>query len=163
TRKLMLVAALVMSVFVLASVLATTLLVPDEGLRGPARHRALAYLAHGGTVVGRDEGEGLDPLGGWLFGTVYDLSSVLILGLAGFFLVMAAVTVWFNASGLAIALAFIAAVFGTAFASRWWRSTELRFQGFTFADEESRKRWEEIRNLEFQVLVPHRPTHMTLE
>jgi hypothetical protein len=46
--------------------------------------------------------------------------------------------------------------------SRWQRSTELRFQGFAFADPGSQERWEEIRRLEFQVLVPHRPERGTL-
>jgi hypothetical protein len=80
----------------------------------------------------------------------------------GFFVVMAGLTVWQNVSGLAIALLFVATVLGTAFASRWVRSTELRFQGFTFADERSKARWDEICQLDFQVLVPHRPGSMTL-
>jgi hypothetical protein len=42
------------------------------------------------------------------------------------------------------------------------RSTELRYEGFAFADEESGIRWEEIRRLEFQVLVPHRPDDRSL-
>src|SRR6202043_3054808 len=79
-----------------------------------------------------------------------------------FFLVMAMLTTVLNASGLAIALGFIAVVVTTAFASRWFRSTELRFDGFVFADEPSRERWEAIRVLDFQALVPHRPGRNTL-
>src|SRR5207248_8723077 len=45
----------------------------------------------------------------------------------------------------------------TSSVSRWIRSTELRFQGFRFADETTRERWDELCQLEFQVLVPHRP------
>ena len=74
-----------------------------------------------------------------------------------FFLSMALLTTILNASGLAIALVFIATVLGTAITSRWMRSTELRFDGFQFVDAASEKRWAEITNLEFQVLVPHRP------
>jgi hypothetical protein len=262
TRKLMLAAALIMSVFMLASVQATTLLIPDDALSGDARHRALAYLAHGGAVLGQPKsGPGLGFLYGEVFGTLYDLSSVLILCLAGasvtlglrdlvpqyltrfgmqlhwaartgailhlfnvvilvvtvvfrasvsamqlayatsvlalltgacgaalvdvgqrcagrswrglasapfgvltgFFLVMVTLTILINPAGLAIALAFLLTVLATAFASRWWRSTELRFQGFTFVDDASKKRWEAIRELDFQVLVPHRPGDQSLE
>jgi hypothetical protein len=82
--------------------------------------------------------------------------------ITGFFLAMVGVLLVRHASGLAIALLFVAIVMVTAFVSRWLRSTELRFQGFAFADEPSRSRWEEIRKLEFQVLVPHHPGHLTL-
>ncbi len=80
----------------------------------------------------------------------------------GFFLSMAMLTIHQNASGLAIALVFIATLLVTAFVSRYLRSKELRFEGFTFADEHTQKRWDEIRQLHFQVLVPHRPAHLSL-
>jgi hypothetical protein len=249
TRKLLLAAACIMSLFVAASVLNVTLLIPqaDAAGNGVASHRALAYLAHGG------RGD-LGPLFGSAFGTLYDLSTILILLLAGasatigfrdvaphylarfgmqlewarkahvvqhlfnvvilvvtvvfqasvssqqwayatsvlvlltgasvaatldlrrrfrgswlrplvltpfllyslFFLWNAALTTVLNPSGLGIALGFVWVVFVTAFASRWWRSKELRFDGFTFLDDKSKARWEEICQLEFQVLVPHR-------
>jgi len=71
TRKLLLTAALVMSVLLLASSLSTTLLIPAEALAsgGPANGRALAYLAH-------------DRFGE-LFGSLYDLSTITILWFAG--------------------------------------------------------------------------------
>src|SRR5262249_7146818 len=78
------------------------------------------------------------------------------------FLVLACWMVWTNPAGVLIALLFITVVFLPAGLSRWMRSTELRFEGFTFADEESGVRWEAIRRMEFQVLVPHRPDHLTL-
>ncbi len=246
-RLMMLVAAAIMSVFVLGSMLVVTLLVREEALSGAANHRALAWLAHGGNPEA-------SPLFGAVFGSLYDLSSVLILFLAGasatislrdlvphylalwdaaalgragwrhpafvqhcdpardprvsgrgvvatgslrrqragaadgrvgrrlpgresaragspyrslalapfilimiFFLGMALLTTVRNISGLAIALGFIGVVLTTGFASRWFRSTELRFDGFLFADDASRRRWEEIKQLEFQALVPHRP------
>jgi hypothetical protein len=80
-----------------------------------------------------------------------------------FFLTMAGLTVVMNPSGLAIALAFILLVLATGFVSRVLRSTELRFEGFAFADEHTKARWDEICRLEFQVLVPHRPNGLTLE
>jgi hypothetical protein len=70
-RKLLTAAALIMSVYLLASSFVTTVLIPaaefDEG--GNANGRALAWLAH-------------EKLGE-VFGTVYDISTVLILWFAG--------------------------------------------------------------------------------
>jgi len=71
TRKLLLTAAAIMSVMLLLSSFVTTLLIApaDYQKDGPAAGRAIAFLAHRylGTV----------------FGTVYDVSTILILGLAG--------------------------------------------------------------------------------
>ncbi len=78
------------------------------------------------------------------------------------FLSLACWVGWINPAGVLIALLFIIALFVSAGLSRWMRSTELRFEGFVFADEESGVRWEEIRRLEFQVLVPHQPDHLAL-
>ncbi len=262
TRLLMVAAALVMSLFVLGSVFAVTLLVPESrlGEGRPAQHRALAYLAHGGQLRdGRPAAE-VCPLFGEAFGTFYDLSTVAILCLAGassalgmrdvvphylarygmqlhwaqrtgvilhlfnvvvllvtvafrasvsaqqwayatsvlallagaavaatldvrarcrawwlrplvaapfalaaaFFLLTGALTTVLNATGLAIALAFVLVTVITAFVSRWLRSTELRFEGFSFADERSQARWAELCGLEFQLLVPHRPGSIPL-
>ncbi len=288
TRLMLVVAALVMSVFILGSVLAVSQFVPQGELQGeasdgewtgPAMHRALSYLAHGGdprhgqdraasTFQPRAMGKAVDkitytdisPLFGPVFGTVYDVSTVLILCLAGasvtiglrdvvpqylarygmqlrwaqkigvilhlfnvtilivilvfhasvsaqqwayaasvlvlltgaglaalldlrrrwqdsawkgivtlpllliclIFLTLVGLTYLQNRSGLYIPLVFVLVILGTAMASRWIRSTELRFQGFAFADEDSHKRWEEICHLDFQVLVPHRPGGLTL-
>ncbi len=267
TRLMLIAAALIMSVFLLGAVATTAQLVPDQALagsasgeedaNGPAMHRALAYLAHGGRIDG--EGE-VSPLFGPAFGTLYDLSTILILCLAGasvtiglrgvvplylarfgmqlqwaervgvilhlFNLSILVITLWFHASvtaqqwaygasvlvlltsaglaalldvrqrwrgtlwrwiitipcvlvcalflailgltfvasrsGLYIPLTLVALVVGTGFVSRWMRSTELRFGGFAFADDRSRRRWEEICQLEFQVLVPHRPDNLPL-
>jgi hypothetical protein len=71
TRKLLTVAALVMSVYLLTTTFVTTVLIPPRAFRsgGPANGRALAYLAH--------------QYLGSAFGTVYDVSSILILWFAG--------------------------------------------------------------------------------
>ncbi len=71
TRKLLFTAAAIMSVFLIATSLATTLLIEPakfaEG--GEANGRALSYLAH--------------RYGGGALGSLYDVSTILILGFAG--------------------------------------------------------------------------------
>lgn len=71
TRKLLFSAALIMSVFLIASSLATTLLIPAAQFAkgGEANGRALAYLSY------EFFGKG--------FGTVYDIATIAILWFAG--------------------------------------------------------------------------------
>ncbi|HEX8747684.1 MAG TPA: hypothetical protein VF717_10840 [Pyrinomonadaceae bacterium] len=71
TRKLLRTAALIMSVLLIGSSFVTSTLIPPQEFEegGKANGRALAYLAH--TYFGD------------LFGTVYDLSTILILWFAG--------------------------------------------------------------------------------
>jgi hypothetical protein len=77
TRTLLIIAALIMSVFLLTSSLVTTTLIPHHEFlpaengnpAGKANGRALAYLAHQYMGAG--------------FGTAYDVSTILILWFAG--------------------------------------------------------------------------------
>ena len=71
THRLLVTAAVIMSVFLLTSTLVTTLLIAPADFKdgGPANGRALAFLAH------QFLGSG--------FGTVYDLSTIAILWFAG--------------------------------------------------------------------------------
>jgi hypothetical protein len=71
TRKLLMSAALIMSFFLVCSSLVTSILIPAAEFQpgGKAEGRALAYLAH--TYLGD------------LFGTAYDVSTILILWFAG--------------------------------------------------------------------------------
>ncbi|MCY7411693.1 MAG: amino acid transporter [Salinibacterium sp.] len=71
TKRLLTAAAVIMSAFLITSSLVTTILIPNAAFQpgGEANGRALAYLAHG--------------LLGEVFGTAYDISSILILWFAG--------------------------------------------------------------------------------
>ncbi|GAB2980474.1 APC family permease [Nocardioides montaniterrae] len=71
TKRLLTVAAIVMSVYLIASAFVTTLLIPAKDFAdgGPANGRALAYMAH--LYLGDS------------FGTAYDVSTILILWFAG--------------------------------------------------------------------------------
>ncbi len=83
TRWVLLLAALIMSVYLLASALVTCILIPPMEMQpeGKAANRALAYLAHGSDLT---VGPGtLLPFCGPFFGSLYDLVTVLILSLAG--------------------------------------------------------------------------------
>lgn len=263
-RAMMAVAAVIMCALLLPAIGSVSLLLDLEHLRGPdgvVRHRALAHIAHGGALAdGQSSRDVLLPIFGPTFGTLYDLSSILVLILAGatavitfrelvpeylsrfgmqlgwarrigvithlfngvillvtvgfkasveaqqwayaasvlallfgaalaallgvrarfhrsrwswpiqlpfaamalLFASMGALLVIQRASGLGIALAFVLVVLVTAIVSRALRATEPRFDGFAFADEATRARWQEVNKLEFQVLVPHDPHKGTL-
>lgn len=71
TKKLLFTAALIMSVFLIASSVVTTLLIEPKAFQpgGPANGRALAFLAH--RYLGAK------------FGSIYDASTIAILSFAG--------------------------------------------------------------------------------
>lgn len=272
-RKMLVTAALIMSVFLMGSAFVTATLISPEALttshgldaenkavekKGPAVDRALAYLAHG------ESPDKISPLFGEWFGTVYDISTILILWFAGasamagllnllprylprygmvpywasarrplvvlLTIVNLAVTWMFGASvsaqggayatgvlvllssaglacvidqwnklrsvpkgrllrgirllgyvlvslvffytttavmiekpdGLKIASFFIVAIIISSMISRAARSTELRFTRFEFSDPQSQFLWDSIRDLQWEVLVPHRPGQRSL-
>lgn len=250
TRKLLTLAAVIMSFALLGSSLITATLIDPAALNhgGPAADRALAFLAHGETEMV------VCPIFGEVFGTIYDVSTIVILSFAGmsamagllnlvpqylprygmapewarairplvilFTLTNLLVTWIFNADvasqggayatgvlvlicsacvatvidvyrsreglwvtripwiylaitlvfiyttitnvverpdGIKIATWFILAIVLSSFASRWKRTSELRFIGFEFLDLSSKFLWDSLKHLEFPVLVPHRP------
>jgi hypothetical protein len=71
TRKLLATAAIIMSIFLMATSIVTTLLIAPDKFKegGEANSRALAYLAH--LYLGN------------AFGSLYDISTILILAFAG--------------------------------------------------------------------------------
>lgn len=71
TRHLLVTAAIIMSVFLMATSITSALLIPAKAFQegGEANGRAMAYLAH--LYLGN------------AFGTVYDISTILILAFAG--------------------------------------------------------------------------------
>jgi hypothetical protein len=89
-------------------------------------------------------------------GIVRRLTTLPVTLILIFFVSMAVLTVAISRAGLEIALAFSVGILVTSFVSRWIRSTEMRFTGFEFVDDESRQRWEQCCAHEFQILVPHR-------
>jgi len=100
-RKLLLTAALIMSTFLLAASLVTSTLIPPKELesgidphgpptapgteikKGKAAGRALAYIAHGSDLADGSSASTLNSMFGDKFGTLYDISTVLILWFAG--------------------------------------------------------------------------------
>lgn len=253
TRLLLAAAAILMAIWLPCAMLVSAVFIPSAALHdgGPAVHRALAYLAHGGLLADGRSAAALNPLFGILFGSVYDGFTIAMLCMAGacviialreyvpdylqrlgmeleiahrlgvkmrffnvivllvglwfgasiarmqwayvtsvltlltgaslaallsirreqrrpwsellalaattFFLGMALLCAGISASGLEIALAFATGIMVTSAFSRWFRSTELRWQGFDFFDDASRFGWERCCAHDFQILVPHRP------
>ena len=74
-----------MGLLLIGSALVTTLVMLPQTLLpgGQAHERALAYLAHGGPLADDLTGRDLNPLFGPVFGTIYDISAILVLCLAG--------------------------------------------------------------------------------
>ncbi|MDZ4821538.1 MAG: amino acid transporter [Planctomycetota bacterium] len=79
TRKLLLTAACIMSVMLLGSSFLTAVVIEHSAMHsgGLAHERALAYLAHG------EGANPINPMFGMVFGTIYDISTIMILGFAG--------------------------------------------------------------------------------
>ena len=90
TQRLLLTAAIIMSVMLLASSVSVTMLIPAEDLVNPsgeefpakAKDRALSYFANGESRHA-DLSAGNHPLFGKVFGTIYDIATVVILWFAG--------------------------------------------------------------------------------
>ena len=109
---------------------------PADGGRGRLCPGSLAGPASRPAVAS-------DP---WLFGAI-----------AVGFAAATAETIWSQPAGLRIASLFVLAIVMTSMVSRALRSTELRFQGFEYVDDNSRFLWDSLRTMDFPVLVPHRP------
>jgi hypothetical protein len=58
---------------------------------------------------------------------------------------------------LRMAGAFVVLLLLSSMVTRFFRTKELRFEGFDFADEESRLQWWHLQNNEYPMLLPIRP------
>lgn len=120
-RKLLLTAALIMSACLLGSSLVTSMLIEPAELHaataaggGHAKDRALAYIAHG------ESSHLINPMFGPVFGTIYDIATIVILGFAG-------------ASAMAGLLALVPRYLPRyGMAPEWARVTHLLVIMFTF-------------------------------
>ena len=83
TRKLLTVAAIIMSFMLIASSFITTVLIPAEEFRSPVINATGAIIEEGGKANGRALAYLAHSLLGDLFGTLYDISTIAILWFAG--------------------------------------------------------------------------------
>ncbi len=89
----------------------------------------------------------------------FRLSPVFLTGLAAFAGGLG-VVVWQQPGGLKMALWFIGLTLLVSVVTRFFRTTELRFRGFEYADDESRRLWQDVVAQDFPVMVPVRSMDM---
>jgi hypothetical protein len=65
--------------------------------------------------------------------------------------------VWSQPDGIILALMFVVLLLGTSMITRFFRSMELRVEGFSFADEQSKAMWDDLIRNDYPMLVPSRP------
>jgi hypothetical protein len=82
--------------------------------------------------------------------------AVCLLAFAG----STAVVVWSQPGGFTMALWFVGLTLLVSVATRFFRTTELRFRGFEFADDESHRLWDEVVVQDYPVIVPVRSMDM---
>ncbi len=68
-----------------------------------------------------------------------------------------AVVIRSQPGGLKMAAWFVGVTLLVSVVSRFFRTTELRFRGFEFADEPSRHLWEDVIMRDYPIIVPVRP------
>jgi hypothetical protein len=159
TRKMLATAALIMSFMLISSSVVTSVLIPPKEFcpaiacdnleqiddlpefcacgseKGKANGRALAYIAH-------DQfGEIFGPFTGSIFGTIYDISTILILWFAGASAMAGLLNIvprylprYGMAPDWARATRPLVAVFtGICFAVTWWFNASVDAQGGAYA------------------------------
>lgn len=70
------------------------------------------------------------------------------------------VVVWAQPGGLKLSLWFVGLTLLVSVVTRFFRTTELRFRGFEYADVESHRLWQEVVTQDFPVIVPVRSMDM---
>ena len=78
------------------------------------------------------------------------------------FLASTVQTISTQPGGAALSVWFIVFILVTSILTRFYRSTELRFKGFEYADKESQLAYEALKTADFPILVPHRPGRLTI-
>jgi hypothetical protein len=63
---------------------------------------------------------------------------------------------WLRPAAAVLAGSFVLVILGVSIVSRAWRSTELRFAGFVFADKASEYEWGRLKASDYPILVPIR-------
>ncbi|QDU18852.1 amino acid transporter [Urbifossiella limnaea] len=90
---------------------------------------------------------------------LFRVSPVFLTGLAAFAGSLA-VVVWQQPGGLKMSLWFVGLTLLVSVVTRFFRTTELRFRGFEFADAESQRLWQDVVAHDFPVIVPVRSMDM---
>ena len=85
--------------------------------------------------------------------------ALVALGFAG----AAVRTAVVDPAGMLLAGWFVAAVLVVSMVTRFYRATELRSQGFDFADDIDRRAYESLQTSPILLLVPHRPGPESIE
>lgn len=63
---------------------------------------------------------------------------------------------WLRPAAAVLAGSFVVVILGVSVVSRAWRTTELRFAGFVFADKASEYEWARLKASDYPILVPIR-------
>jgi hypothetical protein len=149
--------AFIVYIFILIKLLVTILFHADvESQRGAYATSILALLASASVASALDCRRAqplarLKPLY-WFYCLV-----------SAIFLVTGLAMVLSRPAGLQLAFWSVLGILIVSMLSRVIRTTELRFGGFQYADDESRFLWESMKSLELPILVPHRPGRRNLE
>jgi hypothetical protein len=122
-----------------------------EAHRGAYLTAVLAVFGFASLTAAVDVWQRRRERGRWFRAPPVFLLAVLVFAASG------GLVAWERTLGALMAAGFIAIVIVVSIVSRAWRTTELRFDGFAFADKGSEYEWNRLKAMDFPVLVPVRP------